>query len=290
MELKDIYVITNTITNEQYVGQSKDSNKRFKQHLSEKDKLPLHQAIQIFGKENFILTILERQIENYNEREQYWIKKLNTLAPNGYNKAQGGNGYPHMNGINCYQSVFNDETLALVIKDLKYSDEPITHLAKKYSVNKSIIYGINYGWHYKNENYQYPIRPKKQKIDKKVNLLSKPEIQQELKKRLEYLQESTEALARDYGVLRGAIEQFNRGETHFHPEWDYPLRKIPYNPKILPKEKVQQAIDELLTTNKSLRQIARELDIGRCALNHINLGNSKYYYFKELSYPLRKIN
>ena len=92
MELKDIYVITNDITGEQYVGQSKDANKRFAQHKCSKDNLPLHQAIREYGAEHFSLKILEKQISNYNEKEQEWILKLNSLAPNGYNVAIGGGG------------------------------------------------------------------------------------------------------------------------------------------------------------------------------------------------------
>ena len=55
--------------------------------------------------------------------------------------------------LHNYEDIADITIYALVIKDLRYSDEPITHLAKKYSVNKSIIYGINYGWHYKYYSY-----------------------------------------------------------------------------------------------------------------------------------------
>ena len=290
MELKDIYVITNDITGEQYVGQSKDANKRFAQHKCSKDNLPLHQAIREYGAKHFSLKILEKQISNYNEKEQEWILKLNSLAPNGYNVAIGGGGYPHMNGVYCYQSVFNEEQLKTVIKDIKKNDKPLTHIAKDYKVNKSIIYGINYGWHYKDNTETYPLRPHLVPKEKNHLPLNNPIFLEDIKTRLMFPKESTQAIAEDYGVNRQAIEWINQGKSYFHPDWDYPLRKLPYNPKIIDKEIIDKIIYDLLNTTKSLRQISREYSVNRSTVNHINLGDSKYYTFKNYIYPLRKFN
>lgn len=47
----------------------------------------LQAAYNKYGKEAFVYTVLEilPTTLNLNEREQYWIDKLNTVAPNGYN-------------------------------------------------------------------------------------------------------------------------------------------------------------------------------------------------------------
>lgn len=112
---KDIYVITNVITGTQYVGQSSNAQKRFLTHKQAKDGTIFHQAIRNYGSENFFMEILEEQIENFNEREKYWIEKLNTLYPAGYNMTKGGEGYPHLNGELCYQSKLTNAQVNQII-------------------------------------------------------------------------------------------------------------------------------------------------------------------------------
>ena len=76
---KDIYVIKNDINLKVYVGQSVDSKKRFESHCKKnKDNSLIDKAIQKYGKEHFWYEVLEEKIQNYNEREKYWIK--NTIA------------------------------------------------------------------------------------------------------------------------------------------------------------------------------------------------------------------
>lgn len=54
----------------------------------------LKRAIKKYGKENFFQEILEYNSskEENSQREVYWIQKLNTLVPNGYNVDKGGTG------------------------------------------------------------------------------------------------------------------------------------------------------------------------------------------------------
>lgn len=91
-----IYCITNIINDKQYVGQAVVKNKRWKDHKSslnvgKHNNAYLQSAYNKYGKENFIYTILEvidggvNLIARLTEREQYWMNKLNTVAPNGYN-------------------------------------------------------------------------------------------------------------------------------------------------------------------------------------------------------------
>jgi hypothetical protein len=98
-----IYCITCIPTNMKYVGQTHNYkyklkttkwykytiNNRFNDHLYDTRTFnrPLHVAIKEHGKENFKIEELERCSENDSSyREHYWINKLNTLKPNGYNK------------------------------------------------------------------------------------------------------------------------------------------------------------------------------------------------------------
>ncbi len=87
-----IYLTTNKINNKKYIGQHK-SNKHDKRYLGS-GRIILD-AIQKYGRDNFILEILEwcSSPEQLNEREKYWISKHNAvLDENYYNLDRGGKG------------------------------------------------------------------------------------------------------------------------------------------------------------------------------------------------------
>lgn len=93
-----IYKITNITNQKCYVGSTKRSlKKRFKAHLYEArknvDDMYLHRAMRKYGEINFQIELIEEcVIETLYDREIYWIKKLNTKSPNGYNLHDGGRG------------------------------------------------------------------------------------------------------------------------------------------------------------------------------------------------------
>lgn len=88
-----IYKITNLFNNKSYVGLTNRSNPkhRFWEHLkpSRVKVSALSSAIIKYGKENFKFEIIEETNE-LEIREQFFIKELNTLSPNGYNLTTGG--------------------------------------------------------------------------------------------------------------------------------------------------------------------------------------------------------
>lgn len=99
-----IYTVTNSVNGKQYVGQTiGDVTKRFRAHLSTSNCTYLHKSIQKYGKENFILSVVDcaDDKESLNEREKYWAEKLNTYAPNGYNlrEAGGSKGKSHPDSV-----------------------------------------------------------------------------------------------------------------------------------------------------------------------------------------------
>lgn len=84
-EVSGIYCIENKINNKKYIGQSINIWARFLSHIYESNnsKLTAYNykiscAIREYGKENFILSILEK-CENLSEREIFYIKKYNTF-------------------------------------------------------------------------------------------------------------------------------------------------------------------------------------------------------------------
>ena len=69
-----------------YVGQSQDCNKRWLQHVSEafgrRYCFKLYKAMRSLGLENFTFSILEEcAVEDLDEREVHWMRKLNALDP-----------------------------------------------------------------------------------------------------------------------------------------------------------------------------------------------------------------
>ena len=87
-----IYVITNKLNGKQYVGQTiQKLTNRLNEHKSCKISA-IGRAIKKYGWENFSVEILEDNIsrEKLNEREIFWITKLNCMKPNGYNLTSGG--------------------------------------------------------------------------------------------------------------------------------------------------------------------------------------------------------
>jgi group I intron endonuclease len=92
-----IYKITNTITKKCYIGETteKDPNSRFKAHMNGirrgKGCPALRDAVQKHGEENFKFEVLIICLdEDCYTFEKDYIKKYNSIAPNGYNILEGG--------------------------------------------------------------------------------------------------------------------------------------------------------------------------------------------------------
>ena len=91
-----IYKITCLVSGKIYVGRTKQKlENRMAQHRheSKKGSPGLGAAIRKHGWENFSVEILETcTVESLNEREIFWIAKLDANGPNGYNLTEGGEG------------------------------------------------------------------------------------------------------------------------------------------------------------------------------------------------------
>jgi len=75
-----------------YVGQSNDIERRIKEHIQKsykQSRIPFDDYINQRGKENFTFEVLEEcSLNELNEKERYWIQKLN--ATSSGNKFNGG--------------------------------------------------------------------------------------------------------------------------------------------------------------------------------------------------------
>lgn len=91
MRKSGIYCIENTITNNKYIGQSVDVEKRMRaKHYG---SVALMDAINKYGIENFSFYVLEYCEETeLDEKETYYIKELKShVTSGGYNISYGGN-------------------------------------------------------------------------------------------------------------------------------------------------------------------------------------------------------
>lgn len=93
-----IYLITNTISGKQYVGQTtRDAAWRWKQHVHSAacgSSYRIHHAIRKYGDVAFRIDILESKCETKQQLdvvEVFWIAELQT-DKKGYNISPGGNG------------------------------------------------------------------------------------------------------------------------------------------------------------------------------------------------------
>lgn len=107
-----IYKITNKITNQNYIGQTtQDLFERWKQHKKTRSNCRyLKSAFNKYGIENFEFKLICICFDDdLNKLEINYIKKFNSLVPNGYNLRLGGeNGGKH-----------NEETKKKISETLK---------------------------------------------------------------------------------------------------------------------------------------------------------------------------
>lgn len=121
-----IYKITSP-SGKAYVGQTICSfKKRMQQHKSVYSECTLlKRAIDKYG-DQMNYEIIEDNIpqEQLDEREIYWIKELNTLAPNGYNCDTGGSAYRNVcqetkdkiSNAKCKSSIYKKGYIGDVVK------------------------------------------------------------------------------------------------------------------------------------------------------------------------------
>lgn len=91
-------MIENILNGKFYIGKTvKTLQERFKQHIrcaKRRVNRKLYDAMNHYGIDQFVIHVMEDNIQSedvLNEREIYWISKLNAVE-NGYNMAEGGQG------------------------------------------------------------------------------------------------------------------------------------------------------------------------------------------------------
>lgn len=161
-----IYCVTDTCNNKKYVGKFNRNIKLFESYYG--SGYLIRKAIKKRGKENFTKEVLEEcfDLEQLNNREIYWISKLNTIE-NGYNLVKGGDGGDTSKYIDYSNS---DYLEAKKIKAENYwknlSKEERVKRSEKVSGNKNPMFGVQGFW--KGKKYQNSHLMKKDKNLEKI--------------------------------------------------------------------------------------------------------------------------
>ncbi len=271
-----IYCYTNKLNNHKYVGQTNNFKRRVREHrscsfnpkASSYNDL-IHKKIREYGEENFDITVLEtlytEDIKEVNDRECYWIKKLNTFCSNGegYNKDIGG-------GRREYNSILTPEQIKEVKEKIKQGI-CFLDIEEEYNISPSFVSSINHGVYFFDKDEQYPLY-KYYKEDKDYDEL------------IDLLLNSTytlSAIAKMLNMGYSTVKKINAGTLRKGLYPTYPIRKISAN------EQRANKIKELLqTTSYTNTQIANIVDSSEETVRRINIGES--FYNEKLSYPLRE--
>lgn len=275
---KWIYKITNSINGKIYIGQSIHPKKRFVQHCSDEKQSSIHNAIKKYGKENFIFEIIEGPIENYNEREQYWINFYDSYNC-GYNNTVGGEEPPVIKGENSILAKFSDETILKLQLDLINTDLSYQFLSEKYDIQNSYITKINRGEVRYNSNFIYPLRKTK-------NIAKTSELIQIIINELLYTVKPVEKIAKDNNIDSLTVYRINLGKQKNCPKnFDYPIRE---NGERISKKMLSDIFSDLLDNKLKLSEIEKKYSLSKATISRINQG--KAYRRENIRYPLRPSN
>lgn len=137
-----IYKIENLINHKIYIGQSKQIEYRWKQHIDRskdlKYKTHLYLAIRKYGLENFKFEIIEEcNIDKLNEKEKYWIAYYDSTNPlKGYNNTNGGEGGgSYKYDINLIKQKWeNGENLIFISEELKCNPKTVSKILKRIGI------------------------------------------------------------------------------------------------------------------------------------------------------------
>ena len=149
-----IYKIENKINGKLYIGQSVNIEKRWNNHKSHiyAENSLLHQDIQVYGIENFELSVIEEcSKDELFDKEIFWIDYYNTYN-NGYNKTIGGSG------MRCYGKKITKSQIIEIKNLLKESNLTNKEIGDKYGVSETLISAINTGYYWNDMKTSYPIR------------------------------------------------------------------------------------------------------------------------------------
>ena len=157
-----IYKFENLINHMIYIGQTNNLKERYNRHyrnINYKNRTEdIYKGFREFGFENFSYEILEEfeefNQEKLNELECYYIKKFNSLKPNGYNMTPGGSsGMGFMQGKPVCQYDLYGNFIKEYPSAMQASDKTnIDNSSISACCREEILYTKNFQWKYKDSD------------------------------------------------------------------------------------------------------------------------------------------
>lgn len=158
------------------------------------------------------------------------ISKINTglkYRKEGYNfplrnpkKMKDFSGYGNVNSL-------SKEKVAEIISLLENSDLTYEEISEQVKISYTVVFKINNGKIYQEENRIYPIRKSRKKRN---NPLNKEKVLQ-IKKDLQESSKTLKELAEYYNCSYSAIVSLNDGKTFYDKTQSYPIRISKLHPK-----------------------------------------------------------
>ena len=224
--MSHIYKIVNTINDKVYIGYTSQTiQKRFIQHCSDakinKDNSILHQAINKYGKEHFLIESLyefDEDTEKWQDLEKSYILQYNSLVPNGYNILEGGEQPPILKGNDNNQTKYPDEKMPELIKMLKDTSISYKEISNKTGLTVGYLYLINEGKFRNNPSISYPIRKYNQYEERALKIIKILSTDKTL---------SNSKIASIFGIRPNEVASINHGKQYKYL-WDgnFPIRDV----------------------------------------------------------------
>lgn len=167
-----VYLVTNKVNGKKYIGYTLNSlEERKKTHIYKsrcKSNKHYHylfsNALRKYGEENFTWEVLCTcaSKEECCEKEIFYIKKYNTMSPNGYNLTQGGDG-----------GIQSEETKAKISCSVKkyWEENKDSHPWLEFSHEKRSDMSKK-AWDTKRKNGYVPVRGFSRSEDSKLKMSS----------------------------------------------------------------------------------------------------------------------
>lgn len=234
-----IYKFENKINHMVYIGQAIDLEERYKKHCKNiKDtshQEDFYQGLREFGLTNFSYEVLESfeeyDLEKLNQLEIKYIKKYNSLKPNGYNMVPGGtNGAGLAKGKKVQQFDLKGNFIA------EYQS---AHQAEKIvNINYSSICACCRGEIIHTKNYQWKYSDDKNKIITDISLLNciiktRPVLQYSLDKKLLNEYPSLTEASVQSGVSKSLICNVCKGKSKTAGNFIWRYKDTPLNEKTI---------------------------------------------------------
>lgn len=269
-----IYSFINKINGHRYIGKTNDVERRKREHKSiaynskiidSENDCTWYKKIRQYGWDNFDFEILEvATLENWAEKEKYWIAYYDTYHGIGYNETEGGDDHPHLMSLSDEEA---ESIRQLLIKGEMTQQE----IAYEYGISPTLVSNINQGQKYIDEKLHYPLRK---------NYKTGLEEYSELITLLRTTNKTFKEIAYELNMAESSVKKINYGKMQFDPNISYPIRKInSFNIN------VDTIIDLLQNSNLTITEIAKLMNKSSTTIRRIN--NGKTHYNPKFSYPIR---